>query len=265
MARAAAQQGKAKPKAKEAARATAKKKPKTAPGGAKGGATPKAKASPGKEKPKKAATGGKRAAPPARKRAAAPAPAGRAFAGTSLVPPPEAPRLLRQTKNTSAALTRLEKGIELLFAKDIRKARAEFDALLSHYPAELEIVARARTYLQICDREEAGRKKSPANPDEIYALGIMEHNQGDYDRAIAHFRKSLEKHPEADYIHYSMAASLAMKGEADAAIENLRRAIKLDEDSRVHARNDSDFSSLESHPEFQALVGLPSPQPSGPA
>jgi tetratricopeptide (TPR) repeat protein len=263
MARAAAQKGKAKPKAKEAARAAAKKKPKTAPGGAKGGATPKAKASPGKEKPKKAATGGKRAAPPARKRAAAPA--GRTFTGTSLVPPPEAPRLLRQTKNTSAALTLLEKGIELLFAREIRKARAEFDALLSHYPAELEIVARARTYLQICDREEAGRKKSPANPDEIYALGIMEHNKGDYDRAIAHFRKSLEKHPEADYIHYSMAASLAMKGEADAAVENLRRAIELNEDSRVHARNDADFASLESHPEFQALVGLPSPQPSSPA
>lgn len=266
MARVAAQQGKAKPKTREAVRAAGKEKPKTTSKPAKGSSAPKAKAPAAKSRPPKAAAGGTRAVTPVRKRPAATAPAGPgpAPAGISAIESPEPPRLLRQTKNTSAALALLEKGIELLFRKEIRKARSEFDALLAHYPAELEIVARARSYLQICDREEAGQKKAPASADELYAIGIMAHNQADYDRAIAHFRKSLEKHPDADYVYYSMAASLAMKGEAEGAIEKLRRAVGLNEDSRVHARNDSDFSALESHPGFRALVGLPAPQASGP-
>ncbi len=259
MARVAAQQEKAKPKNREAVKAAGKEKPKTTSKAAKKSAAPKSKAPAAKSKSPKSAAGGKRAATPARKRTAGP---GAAPTGISLIESSATPRLLRQTKNTTAALALLEKGIELLFKKEIQKARSEFDTLIDQHPTELEILARARSYLQICDREEAGPKKAPASADELYAIGIMAHNQADYDRALSYFSKSLEKHPDADYIYYSMAASLAMKGEAEGAIEKLHRAVALNEDSRVHAKNDSDFSALESHPGFRTLIGLPAPQAS---
>jgi len=167
-----------------------------------------------------------------------------------------ASRLLQQTKTTSAALALLEKGIQLLYKKDFKKARTEFMTLLETYPEESDILARARSYIQICEREEAGQKKAQVSTDQLYALGVMEHNKANYDAAISYFRKSLEKHPEADYIYYSVAASLAMRGDLAESIENLRKAVELNEESRVYAKNDSDFTPLQAKQEFADLVGI---------
>jgi tetratricopeptide (TPR) repeat protein len=165
-------------------------------------------------------------------------------------------RLLRQTKTTAAALAHLEKGVELIFQKDFKRARGELKTLLEAYPGELDIVARARSYMQICEREEAAQKKPAVTTDQLYALGVLEHNRANYDAAISYFLQSLENHPDADYIYYSVAASLAMKGNLAESMENLRKAVKLNEDSRIYAKNDADFSALQTHKEFVELVGI---------
>ena len=166
------------------------------------------------------------------------------------------PRLLRESRSTSAALSLLEKGIRLIYQKEFRKARTEFSSLLQAYPWEPEILARTRTYLQICDREEAANRRPAIASDQLYTLGVMEHNRGNYDRAISYFRQSIEKNPSADYIYYSMAASLTMKGDVSEAIITLKKAIELNEDNRVYARNDGDFNSLHTRNEFVGLVGM---------
>ncbi len=169
------------------------------------------------------------------------------------------PHLLRQTKTTSAALALLEKGIELIFKKEFKRARAELKTLLDTYPGELDILARARSYIQICDREEATQKKQAVTTDQLYTLGVLEHNRANYDKAISYFLESLENHPDADYIYYSVAASLAMKGDLAGSIQNLRKAVELNEDSRIYAKNDADFSSLQTQKEFMELVGIGQP------
>jgi tetratricopeptide (TPR) repeat protein len=166
------------------------------------------------------------------------------------------PRLLRDTKGTAAALALLEAGIKFIYQKEFKKARAEFKNLMESHPGESEILARARSYVQICDREDPAHKKPAVANDQLYALGVIEHNRGNYGAAISCFSQSLEKHPRADYIYYSMAASMAMKGDATEAILNLQKAIGLDEDNRVYAKNDEDFSSLHALKEFADLVGL---------
>ena len=166
-------------------------------------------------------------------------------------------RVLRQTKTTGSALAHLEKGIEFLYRKDFKKAHAELQSLVDNYPNDLEISARARSYLDICTREEIRQRKTVAPTDQLYAMGVLEHNKANYDKAIAYFRQSLEKHPKADYIYYSLAASLARKGELTESIENLRKAVTLNKDSRVHAKNDSDFLVLGGHRDFQDLIGMP--------
>jgi tetratricopeptide (TPR) repeat protein len=170
-------------------------------------------------------------------------------------------RLLHQTKTTSPALALLGKGVELIFQKDFKKAKNELKSLLQTYPGELDILARARSYMQICEREEANLKKPAASADQLYALGILEHNKSNYDAAISYFLQSLAKHPKADYIYYSIAASHAKKGDAAKSIENLRKAVALNEDSRIYAKNDADFASLQAERDFAELVGINSPLP----
>jgi tetratricopeptide (TPR) repeat protein len=176
--------------------------------------------------------------------------------GVTSAPLDASPRLLRHTKTTSAALEILGKGIELIYKREFKKARNELKMLVENYPSEIEILARARSYIQICEREEASQKKPTVTADQLYALGVMEHNKANYDSAISYFRQSLENHPDADYIYYSVAASQAKKGELAESMENLRKAIALNEDSRIYAKNDDDFAALLSRKEFAELVGI---------
>ena len=183
-------------------------------------------------------------------------PAGKA----AFAPQPSPPsRLLPQTRTTAAALAMLEKGIESIYQKDYKRARNELKTLLEAYPSEKEILARARSYIRICDRGEAAQKRPPVTADQLYSLGVLEHNKANYEKAVSLFLKSLESHPEADYIYYSLAASLAMKGDLGGAMENLRKAIERNEDNRVYAKNDADFTPLHSIKEFIELVGLNPP------
>jgi tetratricopeptide (TPR) repeat protein len=176
--------------------------------------------------------------------------------GMPTPPPDKPPPLLRDSRSTAAALALLEKGIKLIYQKDFKKARQELKSLLDSHPGESEILARARSYIQICDREEAAHRKPNITNDQLYSLGVLDHNRGNYEGAVAYFRQSLELHPKADYIYYSLAASLAMKGETAEAIRSLRNAIALNEDNRVYAKNDTDFVPLHALKEFAELVGL---------
>ena len=158
----------------------------------------------------------------------------------------------------------LEKAIRLIHEKDFKKARGELKTLLDAYPGETEILARARIYIRICDREEAAHKRPPVTNDQLYTLGVMAHNRGDYDAAASFFKQAFDKHKHADYVYYSLAASMAMKGEFAEATLNLSKAIELNEDNRVYAKNDSDFSSLHADKDFADLVGIslaPSDEP----
>jgi tetratricopeptide (TPR) repeat protein len=176
---------------------------------------------------------------------------------------PEPSRLLRETKSTTAALGLLEKAIKFIYHKEFKKARIELKSLMESHPAEQEILARARTYLQICDREDASHKKPVIANDQLYTLGVMQHNQGNYDGAISYFRQFLEKNSDSDHIYYSLAASYAMKGDLPEAVRNLQKAIELNEENRVYAKNDSDFMPLHGVKEFGDLVGWNQPTSGG--
>lgn len=261
MARSPAQKKSKKPKSRAAVSSGKKAKPKAAKKIPKRKPASKPKAAPAKTK-RRGTPGAKRKTPssarrPAQKRKVALKTGSRKKVSKAVAVPRDTPppRLLRRTKTTAAALALLEKGIELIYKRDFKKARGQLQTLLETYPGEMEILARARSYMQICKREEAAQKKPPASTDQLYALGILEHNRANYDAALAYFRQSLETHPEADYIYYSVAASLAMKGNLSESMENLCKAVELNEDSRIYAKNDGDFSALQTHKEFVELVG----------
>jgi len=198
-----------------------------------------------------------------RRAAAKEAPAAEAKKVSAVPKAPEPSRLLRETKSTAAALGLLEKAIKFIYHKEFKKARIELKSLIESHPAEQEILARARIYLQICDREDASHKKPVIGNDQLYTLGVMQHNEGNFDGAISYFRQSIEKNSNSDHIYYSLAASYAMKGDFPEAVHNLQKAIELNEENRVYAKNDSDFTPLHGVKEFGDLVGWSQPAAGG--
>ncbi len=81
--------------------------------------------------------------------------------------------------------------------------------------------------------------------------------RSDPPRALEILAEGLEAHPESASLHYEVACLQAVKGNRDAALVALRRALELKPEAAVWARDDEDFETLGDDPEFRALAALP--------
>lgn len=93
----------------------------------------------------------------------------------------------------------------------------------------------------------------PDDPDNHLNLGAVMVLQGKADDASAHFDRYLAAHPDSAESYYLVASNYALGGYEGEAVENLRRAVKLDERMRIRARSDDRFLGLESE-EYHKLL-----------
>ena len=152
------------------------------------------------------------------------------------------------------AVEEFTQAIRLFQKRDLGRARDAFKAILDAYPLEKEMGDRARTYLQICDRQ-----LSPAGPrlkdaDDYYHQGIVHLNEHDFDDALRMFEKALASDPASEKARYAQAATHALSGRRDDCIESLVKAIEASHVNRVRAANDPDFDGVRDDPEFRRLV-----------
>ncbi|MFQ5928030.1 MAG: hypothetical protein ACE5MH_11430 [Terriglobia bacterium] len=118
-----------------------------------------------------------------------------------------------------------------------------------------ELAERARVHLNICEQ----RVQQPPPPklrtgDDYYDYGVSLTNLQRYDHARTVLEKARKLLPKADYVYYALASLAALTGETEEALENLQRALRLRPEGRFQARNDPDFSPLETEPRFLELV-----------
>jgi len=176
----------------------------------------------------------------------------RAFVPKPLPAPPKKP----PSPGTLAAVRAFEQALRLFNRHDFGPAKSAFLSVLSKFAEQAEIVARARTYLTICEQRLARSPSVPRNPDALYNQGVFELNRGETDEAIGLFEKALKVEPRADHVFYSLAAAYARLNDTPRAMDALRRAIGIRPVQRSHARRDLDFASLRSNEDFQQLTGF---------
>jgi quercetin dioxygenase-like cupin family protein len=75
---------------------------------------------------------------------------------------------------------------------------------------------------------------------------------GDYQEAKERLERVLERDPDDAGMVYNLACAEARLGEAEAALEHLRRAIERQERLRDLAQNDPDLESIRTDPRFPA-------------
>jgi tetratricopeptide (TPR) repeat protein len=175
-----------------------------------------------------------------------------ALAPKPLPAPPKKP----PSPGTLAAVRAFEQALRLFNRHEFGHAKAAFLSVLSKFSEQAEIVARARTYLAICDQRLARSPSVPRNADALYNQGVFELNKGNTNDAIELFEKALKVEPRADHVFYSLAAAYARLEDVSKAMESLRRAIGIRPVHRSHARRELDFVSLRSNEDFQQLTGF---------
>jgi tetratricopeptide (TPR) repeat protein len=164
-------------------------------------------------------------------------------------------------KKPASAEAFLMRSTALFMIGELDQGRRDLDRALKIDP-ELRQAWLNRAALDLSDGKygealaalEAARDLDPSAPDNDLNLGAVHLLQGNLQQATAYFRSYLGENSASSEAFYLVATNYAMAGYAGPAIEQLRRAIEINEKSRLRARTDPNFRELESNARYQQLL-----------
>lgn len=164
----------------------------------------------------------------------------------------------RKSKSSEAEVHELYgKALAALHSKKFKDARKLFEKIENDFPGEIEVIERARCFIRLCEREQnSGPDSNTDSAEEAFDLGVFHHNNHNHTEAQSLFQRALDiaDKKRSDHIHYALAASHVQEGDHKKAIEQLKKAIKLNADNRFFAANDPDFRPLAEDNSFRELV-----------
>ena len=152
------------------------------------------------------------------------------------------------------ALKELERGVTQLHKQNYTDAQRHFEAIISGFPQEKELLDRVQSYVRICRSKLERRPAHPRKPEDYFYLGVIKANEANYSEAVECLDRALNASPGDEKIHYVMASTLALDGRRQEALKHLQEAIELNATNRVHAKNDPDFEPIRDDDMFQSLV-----------
>ena len=109
-------------------------------------------------------------------------------------------------------------------------------------------------YMRMCERRMGAGTDDVTTPEDLYTLGVSLLNRGDYPGAAAALEQALQRKPDTDHFHYSLALCEGHRGDLTAAAKHLRRAIELQPSNRIAALNDADFHTIAQHSAIREIL-----------
>lgn len=126
-------------------------------------------------------------------------------------------------------------GIGLLLQRDTRRAGAVFDLLTARAPQVIEgQINLARTQLaegEIDDAEGTLRRALALDhdyPKALYLMGTVQRQRGDYEQALALFRRVEGRYPKDGVLCNEIAQLYYLEGRYQEAIAELQRGLAID-------------------------------------
>jgi tetratricopeptide (TPR) repeat protein len=166
---------------------------------------------------------------------------------------PTAKKTVAEDPRHTQALQSYETGLRAMQEHKFDKAKPHFQKVVTG-PSK-ELTDRANIHLSICnqhlERSVATQFKTPEEHFD-YAVSLM--NVGDYVGAREHLDKLLKQNPKADFVIYGLAALECLTGHVEDSLRHLDEALRLNNQLRFQARNDSDFQNLAEDPRFTELL-----------
>jgi tetratricopeptide (TPR) repeat protein len=157
-----------------------------------------------------------------------------------------------QGPSNTAAYQQYLSAVQLVQQGKYDKALAALQKLLPSAPPEL--TERCRMYITTCQRQLESSNLQFGTPEERYDYAISQLNQGFYEEAREQLMAVAENAPSADYAFYGLAVLDSITGRPQDCLENLGRAIELNQKNRLQARSDNDFQNMADDPRFTELL-----------
>jgi tetratricopeptide (TPR) repeat protein len=154
------------------------------------------------------------------------------------------------------ALTAFGLAVKEFRKGEFEKAAASFQDFVEKFPAEREIVDRARTYIAIAQMRPKKEAASLKGFADHYRQGVVKINQKDYPGAVKLLEKALEFKENEGLVYYLLADANTLMGQAEAALDLLKKAIQKDKSLAVLAQNEPDFEPLWEDKKFKLITKL---------
>jgi len=161
-------------------------------------------------------------------------------------------------RETYARAVRLyEKGLRALQRNNYDGAAAIFQQILEKFSEERELCERAQLYLNVCERGTGAQAISPKSIDERILAATVALNHRDVDRVLSLLQTVPLSHPKQDHVQYMLALVHALRDDSEMAIEHLGKAVALNPDNRVQAKQEPDFDSIRKTQAFIDVLKTP--------
>lgn len=148
-----------------------------------------------------------------------------------------------------------ETAIKHFWKKDYEKALAGFEKIRDGAPIDLTFLDRVNTHIAACERKLQGDSFKPKSADEHFLTGVVKLNNGETDKSVKHLNHAVNNDRKNDIWLFSLACAYAQNGQDEEAFSILEKAIKINKDNRIYARNAPDFNNLRKSDKFKKLVG----------
>ena len=152
------------------------------------------------------------------------------------------------------AVALYEKGLKALQRHRYDAASTAFRQLFELYPDERELHERARLYIAVCERATGPRAKPPKGAAERILAATLALNRHDVDDALALLRTAAATDSSNDHVHYMLAVTHALRGDAEAAAAHLNKAIELNPDNQLQAKQEPDFDRIRTSKSFLGAI-----------
>lgn len=147
-----------------------------------------------------------------------------------------------------------ESGVTAVQKRKFSAAAKALREIIDDYPEERELQERAKLYLTVCDRELNPAVAEPTTLDERVYAATVALNSGASSTAIDHLNAVAYEKPADAQVQYMLSVAHAVSGDADLAITHLERAIRLNPDNRLLARQEPDFENIHDNDRFCDLT-----------
>lgn len=154
------------------------------------------------------------------------------------------------------ALTAFGQAVKEFQKGEFEKAAASFQDFVAKFPAEREIVDRARTYIAIAQKKPKKESVALKGFEDHFRQGVVKINQGDYPGAVKVLEKALEFKENEGLVNYLLADAHALMGQSDAALDLLKKAVQKDRNFAVLAQNEPDLEPLWEDKKFKLITKL---------
>lgn len=167
------------------------------------------------------------------------------------MPPPVPYRPVELTEKRKRAIREFANAINVMHSGDTEKAKQEFHFIREHFPKELDIVARAESWIKILNKPPFS---SPVTPEDHYIRGVELAERSRLEEALNHFIKALELDPDYADAEYNIACIHCRMGQPDKALDILWSLTENNEHFIETAMNDEDFEPIWQNNDFITLV-----------